>query len=781
MPQLTRQLAVIMFTDIAGYTTLMGQDEQKALNLLNINRRIHKKCIAQYHGRWLKEMGDGVLASFTSVTNAVYCAAALQQEAEKEPLLQLSIGIHMGEVILEVGDVFGDGVNIASRIEATTPAGSIYVSESVYSNLTNKKGIRSELVKEEHLKHVKDPVKIYKISIETQQPLTIDKVDPFVHSVKEYTGIKKPRITKKIWIPAAAILSLMVLSLFGYFLLVDRKGSGSAEATVRSIVVLPFVNLGTPDNEYFADGITDEITSRLGLINGLSLISPVSAKEYKNTQKTMAVIAAELGVDYVLAGSIRWDQSGGNERVRITTNLNNAESNRQLWGDSYIRDLTQIFEVQAEIAEQVASALDVTLLAAEKSSIALKSTVSLEAYDLYLRGKSYMQEGVSARNFNIAEQLFEKAVRLDPDFALAYSSLSQVNVDTWWFSFDRDSSRIRRSKVYLDKAQSINSSLPEVQLAMGIYYYHGFLDYEKSLEHLINGLRTKPNDPELLSYSGYVKRRQGEFNEAINYFKKALKTDPLSEELYVGLSETSLLVRNFEEALKNAEKANSLLPEWDVPYELISRTYFLAEGNLDKAIETLNGSLDVVTENRSRIKYDLTTYLINNREYQRALGVLSGFDKDIVEDVDFYISKYQLYAQLYRFKNEYSLAKIYADSAVVSLQKNLKTIPNDPRIYSSLGIAYALDGQNEQAIQAGEKAVELLPISKDATRGLLRQVDLAVIFSLIGENDKAIQKLDYLLSLPGEITVSSVEGDRNFDSLRKLPAYASMIKKYTPN
>ncbi len=778
MPELTRQLAVIMFTDIAGYTTLMGEDEELALNLLKVNRRIQKKCIAQYHGKWLKEMGDGVLASFTSVSDAVYCAGAIQREAEKEPLLQLSIGIHLGEVIVEVGDVFGDGVNIASRIEASAPAGTIYVSESVNANLTNKKGIRSELVQDEHLKHVKDPVKIYKIDVEPQHPVTVEEVEHSESMRHAYPERRRPWSGKKLIIPAVSLFAVLVLVYAGFTMIKGKNAPLSAEKAGKSIVVLPFENLGAKDNEYFADGITDEITSRLGLINGLSIISPLSARQYKGTTKTIAQIASELGVDYVLNGSIRWDKSGGTERVRITTNFNNASSNRQLWGDSFVRELTQIFEVQSEIAGKVASALDVTLLAAEQSSIAEKSTVNVEAYDLYLRGQSYLKEGPSARTFGIAEQMFEKSVQLDPNFALAYASLSRVNVDFWWFSFDRDSARINKSKYYLDKAQSINAGLPEVQLALGIYYYHGFLHYEKSLTHLYKGLEAKPNDPELLSYLGYVKRRQGKNDEAIDYFSKALKTDPLSSELYISLAETSLLVRDYESAHKNSQKASSIVPEWEAPYTWEAKTYILENGNLIRAIEMLEGSLKVVIDNKDLIRYPLATYLIINGDYGRALELLSGFDSEIIEETNYCLSKYQIYAELYHIQNEEKLAKVYADSAAASMERKLKTIPNDPRIYSSLGISLAIAGQKEKAIQAGTMATELLPIKKDNWLGHSRQIDLAIIYSMVGEYDKAIEKLDYLLSLPGEISVPYIQADRHFDSLRKLPAYIAMVKKY---
>jgi adenylate cyclase len=777
MPELTRQLAVIMFTDIAGYTTLMGEDEELALNLLKVNRRIHKKCIAQYHGKWLKEMGDGVLASFTSVSDAVYCAGAIQREASKEPLLQVSIGIHLGEVIVEVGDVFGDGVNIASRIEASAPAGTIYVSESVNANLTNKKGIRSELVQDEHLKHVKDPVKIYKIDVEPQHPVTVEEVQHSDSINRPSPEKRKPWPAKKLLIPAVSLL-LFALAYVGFTMIIGDKASPNDEKSGKSIVVLPFENLGDSDDEYFADGITDEITSRLGLINGLSIISPLSARQYKGTAKTLEQIASELGVDFVLIGSIRWDKSGGTERVRITTNLNNASSNRQLWGDSFVRELKQIFDVQSEIAEKVANALDVTLLAAEQSSIAEKSTVNVEAYDLYLRSQSYLKEGRSARTFGIAEQMLEKSVQLDPDFALAYASLSRVNVDYWWFSFDRDSTRINKSKYYLDKAQSINTSLPEVQLALGIYYYHGFLDYEQSLSHLHKGLQSKPNDPELLSYLGYVKRRQGANHEAIEYFRKALKTDPLSSELYISLAETSLLVRDYESAHRNSQKASSIDPEWEAPYTWDAKTYILENGNLTRAIEVLEGSLKVVIDNRDLIRYPLASYLIFNGGYGRALELLSGFDSEIIEETNYYLSKYQIYAELYHFQNEEKLAKVNADSAVASMERKLKTIPNDPRIYSSLGISLAIAGQKEKAIQAGNMATELLPIKKDNWRGHSRQIDLAMIYSLVGEHEKAVQKLEYLLSLPGEISVPYIQADPRFNSLRKHPAYIAMIKKY---
>ena len=341
MAELTRQLAVIMFTDIAGYTALMGRDEQKAFEVLKLSRKIHKKLIAKFNGKWLKEMGDGVLASFTSVSDAIHCAGALQRETANIEHLDLSVGIHMGEVIVDVGDVFGDGVNIASRIESSTPAGSIYVSESVNNNLKNKKGVNSNLIREERFKNVQDPVKIYQVEI--SDPV-FDPSDEIQFRSKEEDSVsRKAARVKTLTIIALSVILLALVGYFGIIKNITRNKDIREKKQAKSIVVLPFNNLGLDEDEYFAQGITEEITSRLSLIDGLSIISPLTAREYAGSSKSTKQISEELNVDFVLGGSIRWDKSGEIDHVRITTSLDDAETLRQVWGETIEKELTKIF------------------------------------------------------------------------------------------------------------------------------------------------------------------------------------------------------------------------------------------------------------------------------------------------------------------------------------------------------------------------------------------------------------------------------------------------------
>ena len=248
-----------MFTDIVGYTSLMGDNEEKAFALLEKNRHIQKPIIEKYGGKWLKEMGDGVLASFSTVSDAVYCAASIQLASEKEPDLKLRIGIHLGEVVFEEDDVFGDGVNIASRLEALAPSGGIWVSESVSRNIQNKQGIETEFIREEQLKNVKDPVRIYEVKVTGDLPSREE------HSVeKEKIQSEQPRHVNRIR-TVVFVIGIMVILALAYSLYsfyssdeVSTQTSGS-EANEKSIVVLSFRNLtGDPRQEYFSDGLTDE-------------------------------------------------------------------------------------------------------------------------------------------------------------------------------------------------------------------------------------------------------------------------------------------------------------------------------------------------------------------------------------------------------------------------------------------------------------------------------------------------------------------------------------------
>src|SRR6476469_5572606 len=364
----SRHLAAIMFTDIVGYTALMGEDERKAFDLLRKNRNIQRPLIKKHSGAWIKEIGDGVLASFHTVTDAVICAIEIQKACGNINDLKLRIGIHLGEVVFENNDVFGDGVNIASRIQAIAAAGGIYVSGSVYNNISNKKGLETRFVREETLKNVKEPVPVYEV-LPSREHLDIT--------------FSKPHI---------------------------------ADNAEKSIAVMPFVNMSNdPEQDYFCDGIAEEIINALAQLDHLRVIARTSAFSFKGKNLDVRQIGKMLDVNTLLEGSVR---KAGN-RLRITTKLVQAADGTNLWSNRYDRELEDVFAIQENIAENVATALQGVLSNKEKEAIRRPET-NIETYENYLWGRQLFHQLALKES----KLYFEKAIELDSQYALAYAGLA---------------------------------------------------------------------------------------------------------------------------------------------------------------------------------------------------------------------------------------------------------------------------------------------------------------------------------------------------------------------
>jgi adenylate cyclase len=322
MPQ-SRQLAAIMFTDIVGYTALMGNDEQKAFELLNKNRQIQKPIIEEYNGRWIKELGDGVMASFNTVSDAVGAAIKIQQICNAAKDFQLRIGIHLGEVVFENDDVFGDGVNIAARIQALATPGGIWISEPVHHNVVNKNNIDSEFVKVEHLKNVKEPVRIYQVI--AAGVVSTKPVHSFAGKVNA-AGNKTVKLRKTALVFSVAVLIVVA----GYFIyshfqqIKERNALINGEVIDKSIAVLPFLDLSpAKDQGYLGDGLADEIINSITAINNLKVIGRTSSFQYKGQELNAQTIGEKLNVSNVLAGSI---QKSGDD-LRITVSLIRVKDN----------------------------------------------------------------------------------------------------------------------------------------------------------------------------------------------------------------------------------------------------------------------------------------------------------------------------------------------------------------------------------------------------------------------------------------------------------------------
>ncbi|MGD8500562.1 MAG: protein kinase, partial [Phycisphaerales bacterium] len=436
---------------------------------------------------------------------------------------------------------------------------------------------------------------------------------------------------------------------------IPRKEFQPSSKEIR-LVVLPFENLGPTEDEYFADGITDAITARLAVIHGLGVISRQSAMQYKTREKSARVIREELGVDYILEGTVQRERpSDPTSRVRIIPQLIRASDDIHVWAQTYEDDISEVFHLQSDLAERVAQALDVTLLEPERRALRARPTENIEAYNYYLRGNEYRHRSDLESDLRIAIQLYKKAVELDPMFALAYAQLSMAHSLMYWFYYDRSEECMAMAKQAADKALELNFDLPEAHLALGQYYYHGHLDYRGALKHFAVARKIRPGNSEVLSLIGAVQRRQGKFEGALANLKKASDLDPLSYVVVSEVGNTLMFMRKYAEAERSFDHAISLAPDVPWAYYLKALLYLCWEGSTEKAQSVLHEGLEhIKTTEDARIVALLVTIDVFDGNYQEALDRLSLKSEDI-DNHDYFIPNAQRYAVIYRCMNQNEL------------------------------------------------------------------------------------------------------------------------------
>jgi len=576
------------------------------------------------------------------------------------------------------------------------------------------------------------------------------------------------------------LVIIIVLSAIAVRFIPQQQAQPSSK--VIRLVVLPFENLGPVEDEYFADGISEEIMSRLSTIHTLGVISRTSAIQYKGSNKAIQKIGEELGVEYVLEGTVRWERSPeGPSRVRVTPQLIRVSDDTHLWSERYDAVLADIFQVQSDMAEQVAQALDITLLEPERQAIESKPTENTEAYDYYLRGNLYFHKSYRETDMKLAVQMYEKAVELDSRFALAYAAISEVHAQIYWYYYDRSEKRLTMAEAAVRRALEINPGLPEAHRALGFYYYWGHLDYDRALEQFAITQKSRPNDSMLWEGISYIQRRQGKFEQALASIMKADELNPRTSILACQVGRTLMLLRKYKESERYYDRAISLAPDLPLAYGRKARIYVQAEGSTEKARAVLDEALrNIRSPEDSEIVNLLIMLDVFDRNYQGALDQLSLVSEDI-EDIDDqfnFIPNSLRYAEIYGYMDENELAKKYYGNARSILDAKIQERYEDARFHSALGIAYAGIGCKEDAIREGKLAVELLPVAKEAWRGLFKVEALAKIYVMVGESDAAIDQLEFLLSVPGELSIPLLRLDPVWAPLRDHPRFKKLVQTY---
>ena len=541
-----RRHAAVMFTDIVGYTSLMGSDEDRAFKMLRQNKEIHKRLIKRFGGKLINQMGDGMLISFTLASSAVNCAQALQLEAKKVEI-PLKIGIHEGELVVEGADIMGDSVNIASRLQEISASGGIVISGEVYRDVKNKPGIKIRFRGEEKLKNVDEPLRIYEVAIGEKE--RIDRIKVFKPSNKLY------------YLISGGIL-VIALAIIVYMSFPDLERTSNTDNTKpekieRSIAVLPFINLSDdPLQEYFADGIMEEILTQICKIGDLKVISRTSSMKYKDSDKLISEIAEELGVSYILEGSVR----KSNSRVRITTQLIDTENDMHVWAENYDRNLVDVIEIQSEVAQQVAFALHANISSEEKENIETLPTRNYKAYDLYLQGNRYLREYKPTEN-EISISLYKKAISMDSAFALAYASLAGA--------YATKVLRFGYGKMMLDSAE---------------YYAKLGLLHDESLAEAYKTL-------------GLIERTKNHMDLAISYTQKAIDINPNYTVAIANLGFFLVSKGNFKEGFYHLKDAIELNPRDPEPLNFMAVLYYFI-GDNEMARSYYSRSLELEPDNR---------------------------------------------------------------------------------------------------------------------------------------------------------------------------------------
>lgn len=556
-------------------------------------------------------------------------------------------------------------------------------------------------------------------------------------------------------------------------LLSDLKKS-QKEKLSKSIAVLPFSSIGdSKESGYFCDGMHDDILLQVAKIHDLKVVSRTSVMRYKDTDKSIIEIAQELGVETILEGSVR--RVGG--RVRIVAQLINAKTDDHLWAETYDRDYVDIFAIQTDVAENIASALKATLTPEEISTIEIKPTENMEAYDYYLKGKYYWDTKTDREGRMKAAELFEKAVELDPNFTLAYAWLAKVdfalyknvNLDrfksTYW---DPTPERLEKGKSALEKAIQLDPDYPEVHFAQASYYSDIEDEHKKAVIEYLKALEGQPNDSEINRDIGTSYMILGEWDKAEQYLLKAYEVDPHGMHT-AGLVATFYMhMRDWQKSEYYINKAIVSFPEQGYLYGRKSEIAIFGYGDTEKATRLIDEGVQFAGE-RNLLSNRFSVECRSGR-FQELLETYERFP----DDDTYFLSK----GIVYRFLGEEDQAKTSFDSAKVVHERWVQTVPHHIQNYGYLGLVYAGLGRKEEAIKSAQKAIELEPISKNALSAPYNHLELAYVYSMVGEQDKALDEIELILSIPFYLTTWDLKLDPIWDPLRDNLRFQELIEKY---
>ena len=620
---------------------------------------------------------------------------------------------------------------------------------------------------------------INKVAIAIKEIISGLKLNPTSHLNVNENPVEHDKVFKKKKIKSTFKVSLLYFLVIALSIFIIPRFFKSKDQPEKTIAVLPFRDLSN-DTTHFVDGFMEELLNNLQKVKSFAVRSRTSCEQYRDSKKSIYTIGKELNANYLIQGSVA---KVGNKR-KIWVQLIDVKNDRQKWSNEFLKEMTidQIFALQSEIAKEIAVELNTIIPTKEVKEIEKKPTKNIEAYNFYLRGNFYYSKSYASQDYETAIKLYEKAVEADPEFAMAYTRIAICLLYQYWFYEIRDEQIIKRSKETIDKAFKIDPDLPDVYVAYASYYYVGHLNYEEALKQIDLALKLQPGNLDAIYIAASVYRRQGNWLKAKEFFLKGMEIDPMSSRISFNTGETFDLLRDYEKAELYYNKTLMVQPDWVYPYHELALMYIRWKGDLMKARKIIEGAINLNKSTGSDsllIETDLRISLYEGN-YEKALKTLANYKAKVFQTQYYFRPKYLYYAFIYDLMNDRRMATIYYDSAKVYIENKLSEAGDDPRLYSSLGIAYGGLGLADKALWASNKALEIMPVSKEAWKGVYFEENLAEVYVMSNRNKEALDKINYLLSIPGVISVKTLELDPKWTKLRKMPEFLELINRYTP-
>jgi TolB-like protein/Tfp pilus assembly protein PilF/predicted negative regulator of RcsB-dependent stress response len=568
---------------------------------------------------------------------------------------------------------------------------------------------------------------------------------------------------------AMLVVTGVIISAGAGFFLLPRV---SAHKCDKSIAVLPFENLSDDkENAYFADGVQDDVLTNLSKVGDLKVISRTSVMPYRGKTSSVREIGKALGVGAILEGSVRRD---GN-RVRVNVQLINAENDEHMWAEDYDRDLTDVFAIQTDLAQQIVRELQAKLSPMEKAQIEKKPTQNPDAYLAFVRGHDLFTRPDKLRtDTEQAEQQFERATTLDPKFAGAFAALAWI--DDWiYHTFDPTPARKEKARAAAEEAIRLQPDLPEAHLAIGLYYYYGERDYQRALQEFAIAKKSLPNSAEVYMAIASIERRQGKWAQSTVNFEKAASLSPKDSFILVNLADNYRANKNFETADKVFDRAIEAAPGSFNARAAKAMLAFDWKGDLSMMEKELT-NMPPGVDPEGMVTYGRVQLRMLQRRFPEALDLLNRISPDFAN----HDSKPREFFEgaIYAFLDDKEKARSAFEQARPVAEQSLREAPNDAFRHALLGQILAGLGEKDAAIAEGKRAVHLLPESEDALEGPKATLELAKIYTWTGETDQALLLLDHSLSNPSGVTISSLKIDPIWDPLRSNPRFQALIDKY---